>query len=142
VQRGEDDAPDVSTEIYTLDPFLLMATFAGIRTSTAWSPDGARFLAVLDRCEETERLVSIELATGALTELARDMVMAYAFSPDGRWVAFTAFGRDAFVVPADGSGAPRFISDDAATPSTPVWSADSRYAAFSSHDGGYDRCFS
>jgi Tol biopolymer transport system component len=97
---------------------------------------------VVDRCLPTERLVNVDVATGAQTELARGGIMEFVLSPDGRWVAYTAFGRDGFVVSADGSSPPRLVSDDVAAPSTPSWSEDSRFVSFSSHDGGYDRCLS
>jgi hypothetical protein len=142
-----DDLKNLSIEIYTLDPFSHVTTLPGASLgqdyfvpSDVWSRDGARILATLDLCQDTERLVSFDLATGAQTELARGSFMRFVFSPDGRWVAYTAFGTSAFVVSADGASPPRLVSDDVAAPFTPAWSRDSRYAAFQANFGGYDRC--
>jgi hypothetical protein len=142
-----DDLKDLSVEIYTLAPFQHDTTLAGASLgqsyfvpSDVWSRDGARILAVRDLCEEAERLVAFHLTTGAETELARGGFMRFVFSPDGRWVAYTAFGTSAYVVGADGKSPPRFVSDDVAAPFTPAWSPDSRYAAFQPNFGGYDRC--
>jgi hypothetical protein len=145
-QLGED-LKNLSVEIYTLDPFSHVTTLAGASLgqdyfvpSDVWSRDGARILATLDLCQDTERLVAFDLATGAQTELARGGFMRFVFSPDGRWVAYTSFGTNAYVVSADGKSPPQFVSDDVAAPFTPTWSQDSRYAAFQANFGGYDRC--
>jgi Tol biopolymer transport system component len=108
--------------------------------SDVWSRDGTRILATFDPCEDTERLVSFDLATGAQTELARGGFMRFVFSPDARWVAYTTFGTNAYVVSADGRSVPQLVSEDVAAPFTPTWSPDSRYAAFQANFGGYDRC--
>lgn len=142
-----DDLKNLSVEIYTLDPSQHVTTLAGASfgqyyfvPSDVWSRDGTRILATLDLCEDTERLVSFDLTTGGQTELARGGFMRFVFSPDGRWVAYTSFGTNAYVVGADGTSAPQFVSDDVAAPFTPTWSPDSRYAAFQPNFGGYDRC--
>lgn len=64
-------------------------------------------------------------------------------SPDGRWVAFTRQGAsrsggsgpyenvDLFIVPTDGSAAPRLLTADTADNfGSPVWSPDSRSIGF------------
>ncbi len=55
---------------------------------------------------------------------------APAYSADGRWVAY-AEARDLWVVRADGKGAPRQVTDDAANDTDPAFSPDGRRLVFS-----------
>ncbi|MFL5816966.1 MAG: TolB family protein [Conexibacter sp.] len=73
-----------------------------------WSPDGTRLAVVVN----TQRLVAIDVATGARRTLARGTIQGASFSPDGSQVAYASsrFARlsahvDVFVVDADGTGA-------------------------------------
>ena len=68
-------------------------------------------------------------------------------SPDGRWVVFSltepAYDEkdqvsDLWIVPSDGSGAPRRLTSSKAGESGAVWSPDSRRIAFSSRREGDD----
>ena len=72
-------------------------------------------------------------------------VQAPMMSPDGRWVAFirTAIVEadnrrhgELWIVPTDGSAAPRRISDPALNASGPRWSPDGRLLAFSGRRRG------
>jgi dipeptidyl aminopeptidase/acylaminoacyl peptidase len=72
-------------------------------------------------------------------------VQSPAMSPDGRWVAFIrtmiveAENRrqgELWIVPADGSAAPRRISDPALNASGPRWSPDGQLLAFSGRRRG------
>ncbi len=72
-------------------------------------------------------------------------VQAPAMSPDGRWVAFVrstiveAENRrqgELWIVPVDGSAAPRRISDPALNASGPRWSPDGQLLAFSGRRRG------
>jgi dipeptidyl aminopeptidase/acylaminoacyl peptidase len=66
-------------------------------------------------------------------------------SPDGKWVAYQSTdvaldagtrNTDIWIVPADGSGAPRRLTDHAAADTRPRWSPDGRRIAFvSARDG-------
>jgi hypothetical protein len=139
-------AYDYNIKVYSLRPFRLVATLPGAAMGyqleqPSQPPDDTRFLAVLDLCiEGKSRLVLFHLRDGSQTELARGKIMQYVFSPDGRWVAYTTWPGDAYVVPADGSAPPRLVTHDIAPPTPPVWSADSRYVSFNSFFGGGDYC--
>jgi dipeptidyl aminopeptidase/acylaminoacyl peptidase len=72
-------------------------------------------------------------------------VQAPAMSPDGRWVAFVrttiveADNRrqgELWIVPADGSAAPKRLSDPALNASGPRWSYDGKLLAFSGRRRG------
>jgi dipeptidyl aminopeptidase/acylaminoacyl peptidase len=104
------------------------------------------------------RLYGMILAIGVLLPLRLDArqltvedyyrvvaVQAPAMSPDGRWVAFVrstiveAENRrqgELWIVPADGSAAPRRISDPALNASGPRWSPDGQLLAFSGRRRG------
>jgi hypothetical protein len=139
-------AYDYNIKVYSLRPFRLVATLPGAAMGyqleqPSQPPDDTRFLAVLDLCiDGKSRLVLFHLRDGSQTELARGKIMQYVFSPDGRWVAYTTWPGDAYVVPADGSAPPRLVTHDIAPPTPPVWSADSRYVSFNSFFGGGDYC--
>jgi Tol biopolymer transport system component len=75
----------------------------------------------------------------ALWEMKR--VGAPALSPDGRWVVFGVTEpsyddkkqvSDLWIVPADGSAAPRRLTSSKGGESAPAWSPDSRRVAFTS----------
>ncbi len=64
-----------------------------------------------------------------------------AFSPDGREICFSRFvenealtgNSDLFVMPVDGSAPPKPITTNKATDSTPLYSPDGRYIAYSAN---------
>lgn len=80
----------------------------------AWSPDGAHLAVAID----TTRLVSIDVATGARTMIARGQIMGASFSPDGSQIAYARAKSarlsapvNVFVAQADGGGAHAITHD-------------------------------
>jgi dipeptidyl aminopeptidase/acylaminoacyl peptidase len=109
----------------------------------AWFPDSAR--AVFTRDGD---LWSARVGSTAPARITRDAADERnpAVSPDGRWIAFysTRSGhQDIWLVPSDGSGAPRALTrgamagDDARF--APAWSPDSRRIAYVSNASDYWR---
>jgi hypothetical protein len=140
------DAYEYNVKVYSLSPFKLIATLPGAALGyqldqPSRPPDDARFLAILDICvEDKSRLVAFNINDGTQDELARGKILQYVFSPDGRWVAFTTWPRNGYVIDADGSSPPRLVSDAISPFTPPAWSADSRYVSFNSFFGGGDYC--
>lgn len=91
-----------------------------------WSPDGRRFAATIQEgggeMIPVARIVVVDPATGRfdlLLEAHNAYRLVQGWSPDGRQIAFAAspgFGEDSlregiWIMNADGSGEPRFVSD-------------------------------
>ena len=143
--RGFPDY-ELAVKVYRLKPFKLIASLPGAAIGyqleqPSRPPDDMRVLAVMDLCvKDKTRLVAFNLKDGSQTELARGKIMQYVFSPDGRWVAYTTWPGDAYIVPTDGSLPPVLATRDIAPPTPPVWSRDSRNVSFNSYFGGGDYC--
>ena len=133
--------------IYRLEPFSLLRTLEGASLgyqlavpSEIWARDNSQLLAHTGACGDSQRLMLFDFTATTQREIAVGRVMRFVLSPDAKWVAYTFFGRDGYVVPSDGSAARRLVSEDVAAPVAPHWSADSRYVAFTAHFGGYGHC--
>ena len=96
--------------------------------SPAWSPDGAHIAFVSNRSDDPDftpeevGIYVIPAAGGDLREITTPVgsVALPAYSPDGEWIAY--FGREGrgdwwkntrlYVVPSDGSAAPRCLTEN------------------------------
>jgi Tol biopolymer transport system component len=94
-----------------------------------WSADGGTLLCSLETDEGTRRLVTISVATGALSELSPlDVGFTRAsFTPDARHVVFDrlqaadSVERDVFIVRTDSPGAVRALVESPSDDFAPVW---------------------
>lgn len=110
-------------------------------------PDGDRAVAVQEG-DGTNRLVLVELATGAITPLTEaDPAEHWAFprwSPDGSRIAVSQWrsgGRfDVVILDAGGEPVAR-VTDDRAVDASPAWSPDGRTLLWSSDRTGIPNLF-
>ena len=129
-------APDAITpfvEIETPETYL----------EPAWSPDGARIVAVVDAQGSVDLRV-YEVGTGTISNLTTDGNAIVESSPDwsadGRIVfsgqSQNSEGSDIYIMPSDGSAAPTVFIDFGPNDVTPRWSPDNNYVAFASDFNG------
>ncbi|MCW5978906.1 MAG: serine/threonine-protein kinase [Bryobacteraceae bacterium] len=114
-------------------------------TGVGWSPDG-KTLALVRRTEGQDGggIFLLTLGTGEQKQITSPKPHSDglpAFSPDGKWIAFSrnfsSAWREIFVVPARG-GAARQLTFDRSPTYGLTWTADSREIVFSSNRGGGD----
>lgn len=105
-----------------------------------WSPDGTRVAFVVGGVDQVlgsaGALVTLDLQSGSFRRLGPLGARNPAWSPTGRWVAFSRSENEAYgvyVVRADGRGAGRLVIRDA---SDPTWSPDGRLLAVSRGTAG------
>lgn len=135
----QSDRGDGKNRIYIMnadgsDPVLLMdSTYQGDGLPT-WSPDGSKILFL-----NAQRLFVVNADGTGRTRFFTGNVSERnpSWSPDGSMIAFDRRGagdahRRIYVVPADGSGDPRPITDDTADAEHPTWSPDGSQIAFHS----------
>lgn len=81
--------------------------------TAAFSPDGSQIAYYADRGEVSELVIAASDGSDPRTLLGQGLNYYPHWSPDGRWIVFTAAGAsgqsndyDVLAVPADGSGSP------------------------------------
>ena len=103
-----------------------------------WSPDGRRIVFSSDRAGHSDLYVMNADGSNQtrLTTTASGGYYQSSFSPDGRWILFqgradTRETRDrVYVMPSDGSGAWRLLSDSNFSAQGPRWARDGKSVSF------------
>lgn len=109
-----------------------------------WSKDGSRLVFASDRNGSFD-IFTIDVKTKDLKTLSSDSndETNPKYSPDGKWVSFLRSGTQGgiYVVPADGSAAPRRVVESLGNNlefgvgiTSYSWSPDNRYIAFARRD--------
>ncbi len=111
----------------------------------AWSPDGTTLVfSTQPDAQASSHLVALEIATGTRTALTEPPPAITgdtdpAFSPDGRWIAFTRRRHpedaDLYMLPAAG-GQPRRLTNDHAPIRGLAWMPDAQSLLFSAGASG------
>ena len=139
----------VYSDLYRADPAgrVTRLTRGGRLASPDVHPDGARAVAVQEG-GGTNRLVLVELATGAispLTEASPDRHWAFPrWSPDGSRIAASEWrsgGRFDVVILDSGGDLVARVTDDRAVDTGPAWSPDGRTLLWSSDRTGIPNLF-
>jgi TolB protein len=102
-----------------------------------WSPDGTRLVYVEERGAGASIVVR-DMRSGQSTSLAwmAGGVFGPTWSPDGRYIAFAT--ESLFVVPADGSSAPRSVARGYELSSEASWSPDGQRVTFAAFESSAD----
>jgi hypothetical protein len=106
--------------------------------SPSFTSNGEELLVAMDVCGPGWS-IDVGRLDGTTTRVASGGSMAMKFSPDGKQVAFTS-GTTLWVVPGDGSTAPRQLAEDVHGPAGFEWSPDSRWITMPPFFGGFGQC--
>lgn len=120
-----------------------LTRLGAIVVSPAWNPTAQRIACTSYHAGWPE-LVSIEMGSGALSQLSSDrMPSAPAYSPDGKEIAFST-SRDGnaeiYIAAADGSR-PRRLTVNQSIDTSPTWSPSGTRLAFTSDRTGQPQIF-
>jgi Tol biopolymer transport system component len=113
--------------------------------SPTWSPDGTRLdyvqedvsLSPFNMQERVRGLWIVDIDSGESIELVASDAVLPSWSPNGKWIAYTARGGEShlWMVPAQG-GPPVQVTHDVGHDWGPAWSPDGQYLYFTSDRGG------
>lgn len=134
--------------------FTRLTSHPGEDLEPVWSPDGKRLALASEIAEEPEDPgPSLAWMTGS-NELPEQLLRRPGFgnwdfpsswSPDGRWLAFVAWGvdmqADIYVLPTSGPSEPRPFLQTPANETAAMFSPDGRWIAYVSDDSGQDEVY-
>jgi len=136
--------PDIFYQNLATGQRSVFASYAGLNTSAAVSPDGSKVAMVLSRSGDPN--VWVCDADGShlkqLTHTRADD-SSPCWSPDGQWICYATkihSRRQLAKISVDG-GEPQVLSTSGApNPTEPDWSPDGKWIAFTSQAGEFDIC--
>lgn len=142
--EGFYDLRVVETKAGAAPRMLYRNAEAGFVQPASWTPDGSFILTLFFRKDNISQIALVNAANGTVRVL-KSLNWVYPkkmdISPDGRWIAYDAFGgdrpgpRDIFLLALDGSRAATVV-DHPAEDVFPVWSPDGKEILFASDRAG------
>jgi TolB protein len=121
-----------------------VATYSGLNTSAAVSPDGRRVAMVLSKSGSPDVYVC-DAEGGNLKRLTstKEDESSPCWSPDGQWICFATKLKERRAlckVSASGGEIQRIATVGGINPTEPEWSPDGKWIVFTSMAGGFDIC--
>ncbi|HEY4416123.1 MAG TPA: LpqB family beta-propeller domain-containing protein [Verrucomicrobiae bacterium] len=137
------DNPDIFSHSLSTGQRSIIASYSGLNTSAAVSPDGSRVAMVLSKSGSPNIWVCNPDGSGLkhLTTGAEDS--SPCWSPDGQWICFATKinGRRRLAKVSAGGGAVQPLNTTGApNPTEPDWSPDGKWIAFTSQAREFDIC--
>ncbi|MEX2117622.1 MAG: protein kinase [Bacteroidota bacterium] len=139
IQAANDDVWIYHITRKTLTRF----TFGGGNSNfPIWSPDGRYIAYAAERGTVVDIFKKPWDGSGAEERLTTGLTVSdlTSFSPDGKTIAFVQNG-DIWMLPLDGDRTPRPFLNTRANESTPKFSPDGRWLAYSSNESGNDEIY-
>ena len=135
--------PDIYYHSLSSGQRRTIASYSGLNTSAAVSPDGARVAMVLSKSGSPNVWVCNADGTNLKRVTTGVEDSSPCWSPDGQWICFATkvSGRRRLAKVPAGGGAVQYLSTvGAPSPSEPDWSPDGKWIAFTSQTGSFNIC--
>jgi TolB protein len=132
--------PDIFYHSLSSGQRRVIASYSGLNTGAAVSPDGSKVAMILSKSGSPNVWVcnadgsSLKRVTTGIEDSSP------CWSPDGRWICYAAKANGRRVlakVSAAGGEMERVSTSGAPNPTEPDWSPDGKWIAFTSQSGGY-----
>jgi TolB protein len=137
------DNPDIFSHSLATGQRNIIASYSGLNTSAAVSPDGAKVAMILSKAGSPNVWVCNADGTGLKRLTTGSEDSSPCWSPDGQWVCFAAKinGRRRLAKVAAGGGTVQPLNTAGApNPTEPDWSPDGKWIAFTSQTSEFDIC--
>ena len=136
--------PDIFYHNLSTGQRSIIASFSGLNTSAAVSPDGTKMAMILSRSGSPNLWVCNADGTDfkQLSKSPEDE-SSPCWSPDGQWICFATkinARRVLAKVPAGGGQVQRISTSGVSNPTEPDWSPDGKWIAFTSQMGDFNIC--